>query len=407
MVCISGEEYRERIERLGDAVEAAGLDLYLVTSFDNIFYLTGAGFEPLERPFFLLVPPRKAGPRRLLVPKLEEEHMRKARNIDEISCYWDYPAPAGRRWSDRLREMIGAAARVGVEPGIPREILEGLDSVPTRCEPLVECLRLVKSPDEVAMIRRAAGYADMGVRHLLEASYRGATVAEGFARTGAVTLSIIRDVVDWDPLTTKVFMATWAAPRSAQPHSIPELMDRLEEGPHVALVLTRVNGYAAESERTFFTAPPRPEVRDAFDSMMEARRRAFAMIRPGLPCHELDATVNEFLGGAGYRTDDERLHRTGHGFGLGNHEPPWLAEGSPDILAENMLISIEPGIYLKGLGGVRHSDTVLVTRTGYELLTNLPTDLDSLMIRSWRPLARLRGRLVRRALGLDARQGLS
>ena len=138
----------------------------------------------------------------------------------------------------------------------------------------MERLRLIKSDTEIALIRRAARYADLGVQCLLGASYNGATVAEGLAQTRLVTTRIIREVDDWDPLTTKVTMATWAAPRSAQPHSIPDLCDRLSDGPHVALVLTRVNGYAAENERTYFTALPSPEIKEAFTAMTQARRIA-------------------------------------------------------------------------------------------------------------------------------------
>ncbi len=77
---------------------------------------------------------------------------------------------------------------------------------------------------------------------------------------------------------------------------VPDLNDRLGEGPHVAVVLTRVNGYAAECERTYFTAAPSTEARKTFAAMMEARRIAFCMIRPGLPCSELDAAVNDYSG---------------------------------------------------------------------------------------------------------------
>ena len=213
-------------------------------------------------------------------------------------------------------------------------------------------------------------------------------------------MRIIREVDDWEPLTTKVTMATWAAPRSAQPHSVPDLCDRLKEGPHVALVLTRVNGYAAESERTYFTAPPSPEVRKAFEAMKQAHRIASKKVRPGISCSELDGAVNDFLQQEGYEGEAVRLHRTGHGLGLGNHEAPWLARGSSDVLAENMVISIEPGIYLQGIGGVRHSDTVLVAKNGYELLTHYPTDIESLTIKGWKPLTRLKGWWVRRALQL-------
>ncbi|RPI26722.1 MAG: M24 family metallopeptidase, partial [Chloroflexota bacterium] len=113
---------------------------------------------------------------------------------------------------------------------------------------------------------------------------------------------------------------------------------------------------------------------------------------------EIDTAANGFLRQEGL--GDFLLHRTGHGFGLSNHEGPWVAEGSPDVLAENMLISIEPGIYIPGLGGFRHSDTVLVTRDGYECLTHFPTGLDSMTLTGTKTFTRLKGALVRKAVGI-------
>ena len=400
MLRIETDEYRSRIEALQAAIRQAGLDLFIVSAFDSIYYLTGAGFEPLERPFFLLVRPH--GAISLIVPKLDHEHMKKAYGVlpENIHTYWEYPAPSGRCWSDRLAEQLGEAQAIGIEPTLRQEIVQQISACSMRTEPLVERLRLVKTATEVKMIERAAMYADYGVERLLSASYYGATVAEGFAETRKVTSRIIRDVRDWEPLTTKVTMATWSAPGSAMPHSVPSLCDRLCEGPHVAMVLTRVNGYSAESERTYFTAAPSLEAKQAFDAMTEARRIAFEKIRPGMACSELDGCVNEFLHKEGYASEEQRLHRTGHGFGLGTHEGPWIAEGSEDRLAENMVISIEPGIYLKGLGGIRHSDTVLVTRDGFRRLTHFPMDLGSFIVRRWKPLTRARGWMVRRALRL-------
>ena len=409
MLRISPDEYPHRLEALQASVRQAGLDLFIVSALDSIYYLTGAGFEPLERPFFLLIRPQHVPI--LLVPKLDHEHMKKARNIkdkeQDIQTYWEYPSPPGRGWPERLHELIGSAKQIGVEPTLPQEIAAKLKGTTHRVEALVERLRLIKSDTEIAMIRRAAHYADFGVKCLLAASYRGATVAEGFAQTRVVTLRIIREVDDWDYFTTKVLMATWPAPCSAEPHSAPDLCDRLKKGPHVALVLTRVNGYAAECERTYFTVPPSPEIRKAFEAMRQARRIAFDKVRPGVACNELDCAVNNFLQQEGYSGEEVRLHRTGHGFGLGNHEAPWVAEGSPDILAENMVISIEPGIYLKGIGGLRHSDTVLVTKDGCELLTHLPTDIGSLMETGWKPFQRIKGWFVRRAFKLDRKARVS
>ena len=209
MLRISRDEYQRRMESLQANVSEAGLDLFIVTALDSIYYLTGAGIEPLERPFFLLIRPRYAPV--LLVPRLECEHMKKARNIraQDIRTYWEYPAPHGRGWPERLHELIGNAKGVGIEPTLRQEIAVDLKGYTLRVEPLVERLRLIKSDTEVAMIRRAARYADLGVELLLNVSYYGATVAEGFAQTRAVTLQTIQDVDDWDPLTTKVLMA-WA-----------------------------------------------------------------------------------------------------------------------------------------------------------------------------------------------------
>lgn len=395
---ISSAEYRQRMTDLQRAIAVSGLDLFIVTSFESIFYLTGAGFEPLERPFFLLVEPDR--PPTLLVPKLDQEHMTKAIGIEpeNICCYREYPAPPNGGWPNLLREMLPKNGQIGMEATVRREITDELKDYLIRTVSLVEQLRLVKSKAEIAMIRRAAKYADFGVERLIRSSYFGSSIAEGFAQTRSVSAKIIREVEDWDALTTKVLMATWGAPRSAMPHSVPMLHERLEVGPHVALVLTRVNGYSAESERTYFTAPPSAEAKSAFAAMMEARRRALTMIRPGVSCSDLDSTVSAFLAAEGYAGRDMRLHRIGHGIGLGTHEGPWLAEGSSDRLEVNMVISVEPGIYLKGIGGFRHSDTVLVTEDGHELLTHHPSEMKSLIVANGKPLQRFIGWSIRNSL---------
>jgi Xaa-Pro aminopeptidase len=86
---------------------------------------------------------------------------------------------------------------------------------------------------------------------------------------------------------------------------------------------------------------------------------------------------------------------------LGNHEGPWVAEGSEDILKENMFISIEPGLYVPNIGAFRHSDTYLVTREGCENLTPYPTEMEHLTILEKKILTRLKGVLIRRAVGIQ------
>jgi Xaa-Pro dipeptidase len=392
---IPKQEYLERMVRLQEQVRGNDLDAFLVTAEESIYYLTGVTYVPLERPFFILVYPGE--PAVLLVPALEQEHLRAAPNVGALHCYWDYPSPPGEGWAERLHDLLGAVRRLGVEPTLPQEIAVQLQGLGPCVLPLLEGLRLVKSPAEVEMLRQAAGYADMGMAKIMAASYPGVSEIEIFSQGRSVQMDIIKRT-PFDPLTTSVLTATWPAPMSAMPHGVPSVGDRLAEGPHIGLSFMRVNGYGAECERTYFVAPPSAQMREMFATMRQARQRAFVLLKPGASCSEIDQAANGFLRDEGL--GEYLLHRTGHGFGLGNHEGPWIAAGSSDVLAANMLVSVEPGIYMPGVGGFRHSDTVLITEDGYECLTTYPVELDDLTIGRGRAFTRLKGALVRRAVGL-------
>jgi len=398
------QEFSQRHALLVERLRKLGIGQYVVTQPDSIFYLTGASFEALERPFFLLIEVNGGTKgRRLLVPILELEHLKKCWGIDpeNTHTYQEYPAPAGAGWQDALfgRKML--VPNFAFEDSAPQSMAALLMAAGGQALDLVGELRIVKSDWEVGQVERAAAYADWGVGRILNNAYRGVTVAETYAASQQLLRKIVKETPDWDALATKVIGAAWPAPISAEPHSIPQIDMRLEHGPHVAMVLTRVNGYAAESERTFFTVPPSPQERELFYLMEAARKLAFSMVRPGVRCAEIDEAVTSFLAQAGYGSYHTRLHRCGHGFGLGNHEAPWIASGSNHVLTKNMLISIEPGLYFSGVGGYRHSDTVLVTEDGYRRLTHAPEVLPDLIRTRASLSARSMGWLVRRSLGLN------
>lgn len=396
----TGDEFARRRAAVQQSLHALGVRRLVLTSMEAIYYLTGATYEPLERPVFLFVD-AELPQYRLLVPMLERTHLEKAWGVKPsgIHTYREYPAPAGEGWADRLLPLL--EGRFLFEPGVPFEIADLFVRSRGKATDVLGPIRLVKSPWEIERIKRAAKYADWALMRMLEASYYGATVAEGFAAASTLQRKIIREVPDFDALATRSLYAPWPAPLSAEPHSVPAARMKLERGPHVALALTRVNGYAAECERTFFTAPPTAEERDRFALMQEARRLGMRLARPGASCHEIDAAVNRFLAEKGWGPS-LRLHRVGHGFGLGNHEPPWIAEGSTDVLAANMVISIEPGLYEPGVGGYRHSDTFLVTPQGVQRLTTAPDSLAELTLPRRSLKHRVRAILVRRALGTHA-----
>jgi len=393
----STAEYQTRFKKLQQSVKEEKLKAFIVSSEENIYYLTGVSYRPLERPFFIVVRPDDDPV--LVVPLMEEEHLKEAPNVTEIHAYREYPAPVGKGWADILKSVLGKRKiTVGVEPGLALEIAGELTGYNLKALPLLENIRMVKSETEVDKIRTTAQYCDAGMDLMLKAAYYGISELEIFSQSRSVLLNVMKET-DFEPVTTDLLTMSWVAPMSAQPHSVPSVDDRLKGGPHIAMSFMRVNGYAAECERTWFLSDPKSEEEKAFKAMMKARERALSFIAPGISCNEIDKEVNGFIEGMGY--GENLLHRTGHGFGLSNHEGPWVAEGSSHVLEKNMLISIEPGIYIPGTGGFRHSDTVLVTESGSEVLTAYPVDIESLRIRGYRAANRLKGKIIRKVAGIN------
>jgi Xaa-Pro dipeptidase len=113
-----------------------------------------------------------------------------------------------------------------------------------------------------------------------------------------------------------------------------------------------------------------------YEVMMKARALTYTLAVPGMVLEEIDKQVRQVFIDAGY--GDNIIHRTGHGFGITGHEDPFLALGDRRKLAPGMVVSNEPGIYFKGQGGYRHSDTVLITETGNLALTSAPESMEAL-----------------------------
>jgi Xaa-Pro dipeptidase len=250
----------------------------------------------------------------------------------------------------------------------------------------------------VELIRNACKYADEGMRLMLNEAYYGESVLEMYSTSKKLQLKLVKSG-SFDPFQNEFLTAGWPAPYSAKPHGIPLLNGRFKEGPLAAMSIQRINGYFAENERTFFLSPPSEKMKMMFADMREARKRAFKMIKPGARLNEIDKVANDYLKERGY--EKYLLHTISHGIGLEIHEDPWIGKEFDFILMENMVISIEPGIYIPEIGGVRHSDTILVTKDGFEVLTNFPTDIDSLTIRKPRILKRLKGKIIQKILNMS------
>ena len=388
--------YRQkRVERLQKYIGEQGLDAMLITSKDAVFYLSGASYDPVERPFIIILRPE--GVPSLVVPRLEYEHMMKVEGFGEIHWYFEYPSIDGQNWYDYVNKDIGKGAVIGIEPSMPSVYRECLKAKKTVIVDYIDTMRLVKDASEINAIRLACKWTDYGMKMLHEGLYRGESVIEATMHARNIQTGVVK-TTDFNYMTSSFLTAAWPAPKSAQPHSLPELGSRMGDGPIVLMSFNRVNGYASENERTVFLGEPSDRDRRLFDQMMKAREIALSMVKPGTRCADIDLATQDYFKSLGY--EDAIRHRTGHGIGLGNHEAPFLSAGGDHVLEENMVISIEPALYFDDIGGFRHSDTVLVTKTGYEIMTHYPVDLDSLTVKEDRRFKKAKGAIIRKFINI-------
>jgi Xaa-Pro aminopeptidase len=241
---------------------------------------------------------------------------------------------------------------------------EGVDMVAVDEE--LAALRIRKSADEVATIERACELTDRCWTHLLGIIEPGMTelavaweLEDFFRRNGA-------DGLAFDPLVL-------AGPRAAMPHGRPGA-STVERG-NVLLVDfgCQVDGYRSDMTRTVMIGEPDDELRNRYQLVREAQSLAAEAARPGMTGRELDAEARQHLAEAGYA--EAFTHGLGHGIGLETHEPPSVRRTSDTVLEAGMVFSIEPGIYLPGVTGIRIEDIVELTPDGARHLTRSAREL--------------------------------
>lgn len=232
---------------------------------------------------------------------------------------------------------------------------------------LVEELRQIKDPDEIEELRQAVRQAEQGyqlMRSLLlpEMTERQAAheLEHAMRRFGALKCA-------FEPIIA-------VGDRSALPHASTGLR-RFDQSPFVLCDWGAVSakGYHSDLTRVWATGKVPPKLHRIYGVVLNAQQAAIAAIRPGVACQEIDAVARKIIDQAGYAKYFG--HGLGHGIGLDIHEGPRLSPISTDELKPGMVVTVEPGIYLPGLGGVRIEDDVLVTRDGCEVLTCVPKDL--------------------------------
>jgi Xaa-Pro dipeptidase len=389
---ISAAEFEERRERLLQHVRHEGCSGYVLFGADYIQYFTGFWFLSNERP--VVFAESAASESAVFVPEFEVERTRAETTFDRIESYPEYPGIEhpmlilGRILADLgIRDAIGADQ--DGYPGILGYKGPALSEIAgASVAPLgdvIESMMVRKSPSEIALIRESGRWCSYAHRLLQEYSRPGATEAEASLRASQeATLAMLEEL--GDGYGGGLSSSSGAAAgyrgqiglRSSWAHAVAHNIEFQPGDVLVTETSAPIWGYNAELERALIVGPPTDEVRRLFDHTVAAQQVAFAAIRPEGTCADVDGAVMRYF----EENDLVRYWRqhTGHAIGLRNHEAPFLDVGDHTPLEPGMVFTIEPGLYDAAIGGFRHSDTVVVTEDGHEVLTNYPSDIESLTI---------------------------
>jgi len=363
----SQDRFALRRDRVRRAMQKAGADSLLVTHFVNVSYLTGFTGDDSY----------------LLLGANNEVLLTDGRYTTQVAEECPGLDVAARRPGVGMLQMVSKAirasryTRLGVEGdsmtvGMYHRLVEGLPQAELQSTSgLVEHFRQRKDADEIEQIRQAVRYAEKAFAVL---------------RAGLHPDKTEKQVADELEHQLRVFGARGcsfptivaAGPRAALPHAraTPQRL----EGNDLVLVDWGADGgqYKSDLTRVLVTGKISPKLERLYRVVLHAQQQAIAAVRPGAVAHDVDGVARRVIEEAGFGRYFG--HGLGHGLGLEIHEAPRLAAKSQVVLQPGMVVTVEPGIYLPGWGGIRIEDDVLVTRTGHEVLTSVPKELDECVV---------------------------
>jgi Xaa-Pro aminopeptidase len=348
-----------RADRVADRLAERGLDLLLVTDLVNLRYLTGFtgsnGMAIVGRDV-----------RRFITDfRYVEQAAQQVPDFDREQAPQDFVVALGEGWP-------GGELRVGFEDDdvTVRRHRRLREVIPDRIElapagGIVEELRAVKEPEEIERIAAAARLADEVYGVLREQGLAGRTERE-------VALALENEMRrrGAEPSFPSIVAS---GRRGALPHAVPT-DEPIARGTLVTLDIgARLDGYCSDCTRTWATGELPGDLAEAYALVRRAQAEALAAVRPGPEGREVDAVARDIIEAAGH--GEHFGHGLGHGVGLEVHEAPRLARTAEARLAPGNVVTVEPGVYLPGRGGVRIEDLVAVTEDGHRVLSGTTKDL--------------------------------
>lgn len=346
-----------KIEKITKQLQHEQADAAWITTPLNVFYFTGYRSEPHERLFALLITAN--GDQTLYCPKMEVEEVKNSPFEGEIIGYLDTENPFE---IDPLsfNKLLIESEHLTVKR--QRELTQnfGVQHYGDIDQTIKE-LRNIKNESEIENIREAAKLADKCIE-----------IGTEFLKVGVTEREVVNHIeneikkfgVSEMSFDTMVLFGDHAA----SPHGTPGER-KLVKDEYVLFDLGVIyNHYCSDMTRTVKFGTPSEEAQTIYNIVLEAETNAIEAIRAGVPLQDIDKIARDIISDAGY--GDYFPHRLGHGLGLEEHEYQDVSSTNSNLLEAGMVITIEPGIYVPNVAGVRIEDDILVTENGYEILTH-------------------------------------
>lgn len=356
-------------------------------------YLTGGNFIDTERPFVFIL--KADGTTAMLVPFLEAEHVpHMVTGVDRIVDYPEFPGE--KHPMQHLKELLidmklanktvladsdGYGAHFGYTgPKISSLCMDMKMKLAPR---LIEELKIIKSPYDISVIKESARWGNFAHALLQEYTKAGLKEVDVEARvtaeaTRAALLALGPDFIPGSDFLVGADYRGQIGINTYYPHALVNNVTFREGDILGTRARGNMLGYNSELERCMFIGDPGKEKAMYYQHILAMQDIALQTIKPGISCSDVDKAVMNYYNE--YNLLAYWRHHTGHALGLGKHERPFFDCYDDTVIQAGMVFSVEPGLYVKGLGGFRLSDTVLVTEQGIELITYYPRALEHIVI---------------------------